>query len=322
MLAGQFVGGLAKIHRREAFLLVEIEQLLGQAEAHAQPLRIKTWKQGNVEALGPPIGERDEERRKMFPRFCDLVERPIVHLVNLVIFAVIFAVIVFVFVVSGELDLAFEVLSQQLQCASSIAHSLHVGMRRNPHNPRARQLREVAVQELPRDDPRDQIARRPRALLQLALDGFAGDISLQADLGDAVDVGERAVLPRGEQDEEHVSGRVGEELEIVGRVLVVGGDVERPDALEKSRGERVVAEERVAVHEVELAVVGVRRAGEQAVRRGGAVQAEEGVQPALHRVVRRVADGLRQLDLAKRFSRYELKSNSRSYCPRPACAAR
>ena len=48
MLAGQFVRGLAKIHRREAFLLVEIEQLLGQAEAHAQPLRFKTWKQGNI----------------------------------------------------------------------------------------------------------------------------------------------------------------------------------------------------------------------------------------------------------------------------------
>lgn len=97
---------------------------------------------------------------------------------------------------------------------------------------------------------------------------------------------------------------VGEQLEVVRGVLVVRGDVERPDALEERLGELVVAEERVAIHEVELAVVGVRRAGEETVRRGRAVQAQERVEPAFHGVVRRVPDRLRQFDLAKRFPGY------------------
>ena len=38
MLAGEFVGRLAEIDGRVALLFVEIEELLGEAEAHAQPL--------------------------------------------------------------------------------------------------------------------------------------------------------------------------------------------------------------------------------------------------------------------------------------------
>ena len=95
---------------------------------------------------------------------------------------------------------------------------------------------------------------------------------------------------------------VGEQLEIVRRVFVVRSDVERPDALEEGLGELVIAEERVAIHVVELAIVGVRRAGEKPVRRGRAVQAEERIQPAFHGIVRRVADRFGQFDLAKRFA--------------------
>ena len=176
MLAGELVGGLPKIHRRVAFAFVEVEERFGEAEAHAQPLHVQKEKRGNVETLGTPIGERNEQRREVFPRFCDLVERPVVPLVNLVIFVVVFVHRV-ILLLAGELDLSLEILSQQLQCASSIAHSLHVGMRRDPHNPRARQLREIAVQELPRHDPRDQIACRTRSFLQLSLHGFAGNVS-------------------------------------------------------------------------------------------------------------------------------------------------
>lgn len=38
MLAGEFVGRLAEIDGRVALLFVEIEELLGETEAHAQPL--------------------------------------------------------------------------------------------------------------------------------------------------------------------------------------------------------------------------------------------------------------------------------------------
>lgn len=377
VLAGELVGGLAQIHRRVALLFVEVKELFGQPEAHAQPLSLRSWKRGNVEALGAAVGERDEERGKVLARAREFVERGIagaavvvslhsafglglaslaivfaivalgslflilaivvlaivaivivfviVAFVTIVVFVFIFVFVTFSFVVfafvvspfvspfalllallriARELDLSLEVLPQQLQRAAPVAHSLHVGVRRDPHDPRARQLREIAVQELPRDDPRDEIAGGARALLQLALDGGAGDGPLEADLRDAVDVGERPVLLRREEDEEHVRGRVGEQLEVVGGVLVVRGDVERPDAVEKGLGELVVAEEGVAVDEEELAGVGVRRSGEQPIGRRGAVEAEERVQPALHGVVLRVANGLRQLDLAEGFPRY------------------
>ena len=38
VLAGEFVGRLAEIDGRVALLFVEIEELLGETEAHAQPL--------------------------------------------------------------------------------------------------------------------------------------------------------------------------------------------------------------------------------------------------------------------------------------------
>ena len=55
--------------------------------------------------------------------------------------------------------------------------------------------------------------------------------------------------------------RVGEEEQVVGRVAVVGGDEERPDAAEDGLGGGVAVEERVALDAEEVALGRVREAG-------------------------------------------------------------
>lgn len=56
-------------------------------------------------------------------------------------------------------------------------------------------------------------------------------------------------------------GRIGHELEVVGRVLVVAGDIERHHPLEKELARLVVGEESVTVHVVQLALGRVREPG-------------------------------------------------------------
>jgi hypothetical protein len=58
-----------------------------------------------------------------------------------------------------------------------------------------------------------------------------------------------------------VCGRVGHELEVVGRVLVVAGHVERHHPLEKQLARFVVGEESVTVHIVQLALGRVGKPG-------------------------------------------------------------
>ena len=61
------------------------------------------------------------------------------------------------------LNLAFEVLLQQLHRLATVSHSLHVGMSGNTNNASTRELREVGVQELLRHGPGDQIACASRS---------------------------------------------------------------------------------------------------------------------------------------------------------------
>ncbi len=135
-------------------------------------------------------------------------------------------------------------------------------MRSDPHNTRTRQHRKVVVLELLADEPRDEVPAAALALGQLAEDIGAADIALERDLDDDQRVGERAlvVLERREEHKEVVRRCIRHELEVVGRVLVVGRDVERHHALEKDLARGVVRKEGVAVDVEELARRGVRAA--------------------------------------------------------------
>ena len=93
--------------------------------------------------------------------------------------------------------------------------------------------------------------------------------------------------------------RVGEQLQVVRRVLVVRGRQDGDGALEEGLRERVVAEERVAVDAVQLAVPRRRQRAEEAILVEARVQAEQVVKPPLHCVAARVADGRGQLHLAE-----------------------
>ena len=106
------------------------------------------------------------------------------------------------FLLAAEFDLALEELLQQLQCPSAISHSLHVGVCGDAHDARARQLREVAVQELLRHRPGDQIARRAVAFGQFLADRFLLDLTLEAHLNHAQHVRQgHTLLLRTQQHE-------------------------------------------------------------------------------------------------------------------------
>lgn len=293
MLARQLVLRLPQIHRRVAFLLVEVEQLLRQAETHAQPLKLTALAHAYVESLRLPVAQTHQQRREMLPRL------------RLRVQALRRLLLERFLLLARPLHAALEVVLQLLQRAAAVAHTLHVGMCRDAHDARAAQLREVAVEELLRDDPGNHVTGRARALAQLASHGLLADAALQTHLHHAVHVRQRLVLlHRPQQNEETVRRRVAEQLQVVGTVLVVAGDVERPHALQEGLAELVVAEERVAVDREQLALVGVRRSRHQSVRRRRTVQTQERIQPLLHGIARRVPNRLLQLDLLQQLPRY------------------
>lgn len=127
------------------------------------------------------------------------------------------------------------------------------------------------------------------------------DVTLQRDLDDdkRVRKGALVVLEGREEDEEMVCGSVGHELQVVGRVLVVRSHVERHHPLQEHLGRRVVREQGVPVDVVQLALRGMR-APRNMSRQGGSIEAQQRVEPLLHRVRLSIPDGLFKLDLGQR----------------------
>ena len=94
-----------------------------------------------------------------------------------------------------------------------------------------------------------------------------------------------------------VGRSVAQQLQVLGRVLVVAGHEEGHEAVEEGLAGRVVGEEGVPVDVVEAAVLGAGGAAAQVVRTR--LQAQQPVQPGLALVAAAVPDGLLELARAR-----------------------
>ena len=132
--------------------------------------------------------------------------------------------------------------------------------------------------ELLCDGPCDEVACGRLPPRHGSVDALPRDLALQTDLHHGQDVRQlaRVHVHRAEQHEDLVRRSVREQLQVVGRVLVVGRDAEREHPLEEALRGGVVGEERIAVHPIELALGRVwRRADGGQV---GLLRGEEGCQ--------------------------------------------
>ncbi len=103
-----------------------------------------------------------------------------------------------------------------------------------------------------REGPRNEISRGPLAPRQAAHDRFPADGSLQANLDDTEHLGDaRGVQGHwAKQHKDMVGGGIRQQLQVIRRVLVVGGDIESHQLLEEGLTGLVVAEESVPVHTI------------------------------------------------------------------------
>ena len=299
VLARDVVRRLAHVAGPHAELAPELEEALREPEGRADPLERRR-------GLG---AHGRQQRRQLRPRLQLLLPEalhprdlaPVVVRLVVVRRVVVLrrrrlvVLLVVVVVLHALVEVALEVLDQVRERLGAVAHALRVGMRRDAHDARARQLREARVAELLGQRPGHEVARRALAARERAPDDVRGDEPLERDLDDDEHVRQRprrrGLVDGAQEHVEPVRRRVAQQLQVVGLVLVVRRGVERHDALEEPLAERVVGEERVAVDLVEPAGRGRRQAPAQreaaALRR---VEAERAVEPGLDVVARRVAD--------------------------------
>ena len=115
-------------------------------------------------------------------------------------------------------------------------------MSRDSNDSDAVELAKLAVLELFRDSPGDEVTRGPLTSLEAGHDGALRDLALETHLEDAEDLGQRGRVrgQRSQQTEEVVRGRVRQQLEVIGGVLVVAGHEQRHHSLQEGLAGRVV----------------------------------------------------------------------------------
>ncbi|KJR80875.1 uncharacterized protein SPSK_04850 [Sporothrix schenckii 1099-18] len=196
--------------------------------------------------------------------------------------------------------LAAVVVAQQLQSARPVSAAHVVGVCGDADNACAGQRRKAVVLELLAHEPGNQVTRGARTAAEGIEHALAADAAFKRHLDDTERLRQAAaVLGDGRhQHEKLVGGGVAHQLQIVGRVFVVTGDVEGDHLLEEALGHGVEGEEGVAVHLQELArrrcwaaALGTRQLG---------VETQHGVEPAFDGVALGVPDGLRECDFTQR----------------------
>eukprot|EP00754_Rhynchopus_humris_P048103 Rhum_TRINITY_DN7579_c0_g1::Rhum_TRINITY_DN7579_c0_g1_i1::g.23620::m.23620 len=286
VLAGEVVLALAQVHRLELALLEPVvEQLGGQAVAHTEVVAL----------LRPAVRQPVQEVRQLLPRTDREVADGTV-LVAAAVLGVAALVVALLAHLPQRAHLAVVVLRQQAHGAAAVLLAREVRDDGDADDPHAAQLGEGGLLEVLAERVRDEVAAGTRPLAEVRLELVAGDAALGAHLDDGVDVGHAALRAlRVEQGEQVVRRCVGQQLKVVGLVLVVGGDVQGNHALQKRLGRRVVREQRVPLHVEQLQLVRVHR--RRRLRAGLGVQAQHLVQPRLDGVAAAVPDRLRQLHL-------------------------
>ncbi|EEQ41504.1 hypothetical protein CLUG_05633 [Clavispora lusitaniae ATCC 42720] len=291
VLACKSVGRLAQVHRHEAGTLPETVQQRRQAVRHAHVVQVARRR----------LRESQEQRRqRRGVAQADLVlERGARKLGvgdtgNGLFHHVVLRDV-------GEL--ALEVVLQQRERSRAVAHSSIVRVCGYANHTGAAQRRKLVVSESSRHEPRNQVAASALSSRQSRPHALLRDSALQGQSHHAERVGNAAVasLSRRQEHVESVRRRVAHQSEVVGRVLVVRRHVERHHAVQKRLRHRVVREQRVSVHTEERALVRVRCSSRSFGHTG--VETQELVEPLLHRVARRVPDGLVEHHFTERSAR-------------------
>jgi hypothetical protein len=144
----------------------------------------------------------------------------------------------------------------------------------NPDDPAAGQPGKLLILKLFPHIPGDKIPRGLHASFYTALNTELGYFALNAKLDGTEHIGEfhlaLGVGPEwAQKDEDHVRGRVGHKLQVVGAVFVVRRDEQRHQRVQELLARFFVAEQRVAVYEVHLTFLWVWDALPQRHRRRG-----------------------------------------------------
>mmetsp|Transcript_4402 Transcript_4402/g.7494 ORF Transcript_4402/g.7494 Transcript_4402/m.7494 type:complete len:595 (-) Transcript_4402:853-2637(-) len=299
-LAGDVGGGLPQVDGLEAGLGPEPQEPGSQAEGGADP----------VQPLGGTLAQCREQRGEVGARLEFLLrEAPVLVLHFLHLGAGLRDVAVLRRVRLRQVrHLALVVVHQQLEGAGAVSGALHPRVCGDAHNPEAAERGELSVLVLLADGPWDEVALRRVALGEGRLGRLLRDSPLQRHLNDAENLGELVggLVDGCEEHKEAVGGRVAHQLQVVGRVLVVRGHVQRHHALKEELGGLVVGEQGVAIDGEELAL---RRVREGLGHRGHVlrrVQAQQPVEPLLDGIVGCVADGLGQLHLLEQAPAWRL----------------
>ncbi|CRK36922.1 hypothetical protein BN1708_007250 [Verticillium longisporum] len=300
VLASQVVGRLSQVHGREGRPLPELVQLLGEAVADANV----------VEQLGLLFGELGEQGRHLVDVANLNVVLEEVRVLELLVRDASDGVLHDNVLLVQARELALVEVCEELQRLGTVAHAHVLGVRGNAHNAGSGQRGKVLILELLADQPGDEITRRPLAPAQRVEDALPADLTLERHLDDTQGLRKALVFLRNgrHEDVELVRRGVAHQLQIVGRVLVVAGDVQRDHLLQELFGNGVEGEEGIAVDLEELALRRVRAALAADLGPGqGRVQAEEGVEPLLDGVALGVTNRLRECDLAQRAASLETR---------------
>mmetsp|Transcript_5564 Transcript_5564/g.9536 ORF Transcript_5564/g.9536 Transcript_5564/m.9536 type:complete len:420 (-) Transcript_5564:1416-2675(-) len=292
VLARELIGRLPQVHRHEHALPPELEQLLGQPEGSA-----------HVVDLGRlPLRQLLQDREDILLGLKLLTLQARILLVVLGLGSglphplVLFGLVELDVVEVAQLVLV--VVDDQLHRLRAIPSALGRGVRGDTDHPDAREAGEVLILVLLRNGPGDHVARGAHAPLHLLLDRCLVDLALEADLDRAEDVGQAVARGRlglaqlPEEDKDVVGGRIGEQLEVVGRVLVVGGDEDAHDLAQELLGGAVVRKQGVPIHVVEVALARVREAPAQGLYLISGVEAEETIEPLLNGVANTITNWL------------------------------
>lgn len=150
--------------------------------------------------------------------------------------------------------LALVVVDEQLQGLGPVPHRSVVGVRGDANHAGSRQRGKLVVLELLADKPGDEITSRLLTPAQAVEDALPADLALERNLNHAQGLREPALGDGSGKHKQLVSRRVAHELQVVGRVLVVTGDVQRHHLLQELFGHGVEREEGIAVNMEELAL--------------------------------------------------------------------
>ena len=129
--------------------------------------------------------------------------------------------------------LALVVVDEQLESLGSITHRRVVGIGGDADHAGSRERGKLIVLELLADQPGDEITSRLLTPAQAVENTLSADLALQGNLNHTQRFRKTALGDGGGKDEKLVSRRIAHKLQVVGRVLVVTGDIESDHLLEE-----------------------------------------------------------------------------------------